>query len=161
MSEKYKFLNPEGMYFTTSTILNWIDLFTRKDYAEIVLDSLRHCEKRKGLVIHAWCLMHSHLHMIAGTKGKFDLHEIFRDFKKFTATEIIKCMNEINESRREWMLKLFSEEQRLTRITHYKVWQDGNNPVEAGIVWVAEDYCYSSATDYAGEKGYLDVEIIE
>ena len=28
MSEQYKFLNPEGLYFTTSTIINWIDLFT-------------------------------------------------------------------------------------------------------------------------------------
>jgi REP element-mobilizing transposase RayT len=92
-----------------------------KTYAEIVFDSLRYCQRKKGLVIHAWCLMPSHLHMIASTKGNFQLHEIFRDFKKFTATEIIKCMNEISESRKEWMLKLFAAEQRLTRITNYKV----------------------------------------
>ncbi len=60
------------------------------------------------------------------------------------------------------------------------MWQDGNhpielatnkmreerlhylhhNPVEAGLVWRPEDYCYSSAIDYAGGQGYLEVELI-
>ena len=80
------------------------------------------------------------------------------------------------------MIKQFIEAgQPLTRITQYKVWQDGNhpvelstdkmmddrlhyihyNPVEAGFVWEPEHYCYSSAIDYAGGKGYLKVELIQ
>ena len=182
MSEQYKFLNPEGLYFTTSTIINWIDLFTRKDYAGIVLNSIRHCQRKKGLTIHGWNLMPSHLHLIVSSKGSYKLHEIFRDLKKFTAEEIVKCMKEVNESRREWILKQFIEEgMPLTRITNYKVWQDGNhpvelatnemkserlhylhyNPVEAGIVWKHEEYCYSSAIDYSGGKGYLEVDLIQ
>ncbi len=31
-----------------------------------------------------------------------------------------------------------------------------NNPVAEGIVFRPEDYKYSSASDYAGEKGILD-----
>ena len=31
MSEKYKFLDPSGMYFVTSTIVGWADVFTRPD----------------------------------------------------------------------------------------------------------------------------------
>ena len=31
-----------------------------------------------------------------------------------------------------------------------------NNPVEGGIVFRPEDYKYSSAVDYAGEKGLLE-----
>ena len=182
MSEKYKFLNPAGVYFTTSTIVNWIDLFTRKDYCEIVLDSLRYCQRKKGLIIHAWVMMPSHLHMIVSSRGIIQLSDIFRDFKKFTAEEMVKCMKEINESRQEWILKQFIEAgETLRRITHYKVWQDGNhpvelstnqvmderlhnlhyNPVEAGLVWEPEDYCYSSAVDYAGGQGYLKVELIQ
>ena len=34
------------------------------------------------------------------------------------------------------------------------------NPVEAGIVLCAEDYPYSSAKDYAGEKGLLKIELL-
>ena len=182
MSEQYKFLNPEGVYFTTSTIVNWIDLFTRKDYVEILLNSIRHCQSRKGLIIHAWNLMPSHLHLIVSKRGSHKFHEIFRDLKKFTAIEIVKCMKEINESRREWILQQFADTGApLTRISNYKVWQDGNhpvefvtnkmiterlfylhyNPVEAGFVWKPEDYCYSSAFDYAGGKGYLDVHLIQ
>jgi hypothetical protein len=34
------------------------------------------------------------------------------------------------------------------------------NPVEEGLVFKAEDYVYSSAIDYAGEKGLLDDVIV-
>ncbi len=64
MSEKYKFRDPTGMYFVTSTIVGWIDLFTRWQLKHVILDSLRYCQKEKELVIHVWCLMPSHLHMI-------------------------------------------------------------------------------------------------
>jgi hypothetical protein len=33
-----------------------------------------------------------------------------------------------------------------------------NNPVEAGIVERPEEYIYSSAKFYSGEKGLLDIE---
>ena len=62
MSEKYKFHNEDGIYFITPSIVNWIDLFTRQTYSELVLDSLRYCQKEKGLIIHAWCIIPSHLH---------------------------------------------------------------------------------------------------
>lgn len=36
-----------------------------------------------------------------------------------------------------------------------------NNPVKAGYVANPEDYMYSSAIDYAGGKGFLEVVILE
>ncbi len=35
-----------------------------------------------------------------------------------------------------------------------------NNPVEEGLVFRPEDYVYSSAKDYSGEKGILNDIII-
>ena len=35
------------------------------------------------------------------------------------------------------------------------------NPVEQGIVFRAEDYCYSSAVDYIGETGLFKIEKID
>jgi hypothetical protein len=35
-----------------------------------------------------------------------------------------------------------------------------NNPVEAGLVFRAEDYLNSCAADYAGEKGILDNVVV-
>ena len=35
-----------------------------------------------------------------------------------------------------------------------------NNPVVEGIVEEPEHYVYSSAKDYAGIKGFLDIELL-
>jgi putative transposase len=130
MSEKYKLHNPEGCYFITITVVDWIDLFTRKELKYIIINSLKHCQKEKGLVINAWCVMSSHLHLIVRSEtGK--LSDILRDFKKFTSKEIVKTIESINESRREWLLESFANAGRdLKRITNFKVWQDGNHPEE-------------------------------
>ncbi len=180
MSEKYKFRNPEGIYFVTSTIVEWIDLFTRKEIKYIIVDSLKYCQEEKQLVIHAWCLMPSHLHMIVSSKN--NLSGIFRDFKKFTNKRIIDEIYKINESRREWLLKAFrGRAKNIKRISNYKVWQDGNhpmeifsnrildqklryihnNPVKDEIVDEPEYYWYSSARDYAGMRGILDVVLLD
>ena len=55
MSEKYKFNDPEGTYFMTMSVVGWIDVFKRPEL--IIIDSLRYCQKEKGLVINAWCLV--------------------------------------------------------------------------------------------------------
>jgi REP element-mobilizing transposase RayT len=130
MSEKYKFNNREGLYFVTCTVVNWIDLFTRKELKHTVVNALRYSQENKGLIIHAWCLMSSHLHMIISSKED-ELSGIMRDFKKFTSKEIISVINHINESREEWLLEQFIKAgDGLKRISGYKVWQDGNQPKE-------------------------------
>ncbi len=126
MSEKYKIRNPEGIYFVTSTVVHWIDVFTRANHKITLVESLEYCRKNKGLVIFAWCLMSSHLHMVVKATDN-NLPEIMRDFKKHTAREIIKNIKEEPESRREWLLRAFEGAgKNLKRITNYKFWQDGN-----------------------------------
>ena len=181
MSEKYKFVDPEGTYFVTTTAVGWVDVFTRPELKHIVINSLEYCQREKGLRIHAWVLMPSHLHMIISTLGD-PLEGIVRDFKTFTSKEIIKVVDTVVESRRGWMLELFGEvADHLKRVSHYKVWQDGNhpilltkpkftrqkldyihnNPVAAEIVREPEDYLYSSASDYGSRwKGYLAIDFI-
>jgi REP element-mobilizing transposase RayT len=182
MSERYKFIDEQGMYFVTMATVGWVDLFTRSELKHVIVDSLRYCQKEKGLIIHAWCLMPSHLHMIVSTKQE-KLSDIMRDFKKFTAKELIKTIERINESRKDWILELFGEvADHLKRVSNYKVWQDGNhpellysvkftqqkldyihnNPVADEIVDEPEEYRYSSARDYYSKrKSYLEVEVIE
>lgn len=170
------------MYFVIMATVGWVDLFTRKEIKHVIIDSLRHCQKEKGLVIHPWCLMPSHLHMIVST-AKEPLRDIMRDFKKFTSKELIRTIKSINESRKDWILELFSEvADRLKRVSGYKVWQDGNhpellfsakfmkqkldyvhnNPVADEIVDEPEEYKYSSAEDhYSRKNGFLEVAMIE
>lgn len=181
MSEKYKFRDEKGIYFVTPTIVGWVDLFLKKEYCELVLESIRYCQKEKGLIVHAWCIMSSHLHLIVSCRQN-RLEDMMRDSKSFTSKAIAKQLEQGNDSRREWMLQLFkAEASKIKRVKGYKIWQDGNhpvqldtnkmfddrlnylhqNPVEAGIVNSEEEYIYSSAKDYANQKGLLKIELIE
>ena len=99
-----------------------------------------------------------------------------------TSKKFIEAINEHPESRREWLLNKFSfAAGRIKRGINYKVWQDGfhpveldtnqlldekldyihRNPVEEEIVKRPEDYLYSSAMNYIGEKGILKIELIK
>lgn len=179
MSEKYKAYNPSGHYFITLTIVDWVDLFSRKEFRYVIIDSLNYCIDQKGLTIHAWVIMPSHLHMIVSSYNK--LSAIVRDFKKFTSKKLIESILVIPESRRSWLLRIFKENAfTIKRNTKFKVWQDGFHPIELTdykifdqkldyihmnpvvdeIVDHPEEYRFSSAKDYAGMKGLLDIEFI-
>ena len=38
MSSNYKFHNPEGVYFVSFAIVEWLDVFTRNEYKDIIID---------------------------------------------------------------------------------------------------------------------------
>jgi hypothetical protein len=52
--EGYKIRNKEGIHFITFAVVEWIDVFTRKAYRDIVLESIRYCqqETRLGVILH-------------------------------------------------------------------------------------------------------------
>ena len=52
------------LYFITSTVVDWMDVFTRPVYKQIIVESLRYCQAQKGLDIYAWVLMTNHLHLL-------------------------------------------------------------------------------------------------
>lgn len=110
MSEKYKVRNQDKLYFITFSVVQWIDVFTRSEYSELLLESIRHCQKKKGLEVYAWCIMSNHVHFILGTSGQEKLHDIIRDFKKFTSVRIVKAIAENpKESRRDWLIWMFKK----------------------------------------------------
>ena len=98
--DRYKITNQEAPYFVTFTVINWIDIFTRKEYKLIITDSLNYCIAHKGLEVFAWVVMSNHIHLIIRAKPGFILSHIIRDFKKFTSKKIIETIIEIGESRR-------------------------------------------------------------
>ena len=68
MRTKYKFVDNAAIYFTTSTVVGWSDVFTRDTYRDIVLDSIQHCQLSHGLNIHALVLMTNHFHTICSCR---------------------------------------------------------------------------------------------
>ena len=94
MSRNYKFYNSGGLYFVSFAVVDWIDVFTRNEYKDIIVESLDFCQKNKGLELFAWCVMTNHVHLIIRAKEKYVLQDIMRDFKKFTSKEIINAIRE-------------------------------------------------------------------
>lgn len=176
MSRKYKFHNPEGVYFISFAVQGWVDVFTRNEYKNIIIDNLAYCQKNKGLELFAWCLMTNHLHLIARASEGNTLSNILRDFKKFTSKQVVKAIEDNErESRKEWLLQQFKTADGIRFWCRdnrpVELWSNAvidqklnylhQNPVEEGVVFRAEDYVYSSATDYAGQNGLLDILVIQ
>src|SRR5690606_37262090 len=133
------------------------------------------------MLLYGYVIMSNHIHFIVQSKdGK--LSDLIRDFKKFTATEILKHLQTEPESRHEWILERFAKAtQSHTRNKNFQFWQYGNhaeeiftlkfmwdklnyihlNPVRAGIVEKGNQYLYSSAGNYSFGKGLVDIEIAE
>ena len=182
MSRNYKFHNPEGVYFVSFAVVEWIDVFTRNEYKDILLDSLRYCQQEKGMEIYAWCIMSNHVHLIFSSTKDEKPELILGSFKRFTSKAIVAAIKEnLQESRKDWLLKQFEEAgNKSSNVKQYQLWRHDNkpielwsnkvideklnyihnNPVEEGLVFKAEQYVYSSAIDYAGEKGLLDIMLI-
>ena len=90
MSDRgYIIRNQYAIHFITFSVIQWIDIFTRKVYADIVIDSLKYCKANKGLKIYAWCIMSNHLHLIVSTDENYMVSDVIRDFKKFTSVSIL------------------------------------------------------------------------
>ena len=47
MSRNYKFHNPEGLYFISFSVVGWLDVFTRNEYKDLFLESLRFGQKKR------------------------------------------------------------------------------------------------------------------
>ncbi len=158
-------------YYITCTVVGWIDVFTRKNHKDAIIDSLNYCITHKGLNLYAYCLMTNHLHLIVNCDAPFELKDVIRDFKRHTARSIIDQIKNEPESRREWMLREFEKKESIG----YQFWQSGshaielyserfiwnkinyihNNPVVAGFVNDAVDWKYSSASNYHEQESLL------
>ncbi len=100
MGYAYKIGDGGAVYFITCTVNKWVDVFTRKMYTDIVVDSLNYCAENKGLIIYGYVIMSNHVHLLLQAKEE-NLSDVLRDFKKFTSQTIIRTVEENkNESRR-------------------------------------------------------------
>ena len=105
----YQIRDQSKPHFMTFTVVDWVDIFTRKIYRDIIIESLKFCQKQKGLILHGYVIMSNHIHVIFQTETG-NLSDLVRDFKAasvpvFTAKEIFKTIENGPESRSDWMLK--------------------------------------------------------
>ncbi len=155
-------------HFLTATINHWLPLFTRPKTVNIVLDSWRFLQREAG----GYVILENHLHLIAASD---DLSRDMQRFKSYTAKQIIEYLEQCRSTKLLELLALFKRVHK--QDTTYQVWEEGNhpqiiesetvmrqkldyihwNPVKRGYVDLPEHWRYSSARNYAGQLGLIEV----
>ena len=168
---RYKITEPTQPHFVTLTVLHWIPVFTRPDTVSILLDSLRFLSK-DGLNVYAWVVLENHAHFVLQSPA-LD-HDIAR-FKSWTAKQLIQYLANKNVRKILDQLAFYKKAHKDDRT--YQFWQEGvhpeliqgddmmrpkveyihQNPVKRGYVDEASHWRYSSARDYLGKPGLLEV----
>ena len=160
--------NEHAPYFCTITILDWVPIFIDSKYIEPIMESLAFCRANKGLSLFAYVIMPHHAHFIAAAE---DLHAVVRDLKRFTSRVIHERL--LADGRRSVLDWLRASTQNARQFRgEFSLWQDGfhpkqidsqvvfdqktryihENPVRKGLVTRPEQWWYSSASWYLGEK---------
>jgi putative transposase len=183
LSPEKPILPLDACYFLTFMTVDKIDVFIRPAYKQVIVNALNYFVQSQGLLIYSWCLMSSHLQLLVRTREGAAPAIFERDFKKFTTPEVLKAIEMEMDFRREWMLLRFEEYGKsLKRIEKFHLWQNCSsplridheqprllpdrigyiheNPIREGIVEAPEAYIYSSARDYAGIRGLVNVKVI-
>jgi REP element-mobilizing transposase RayT len=179
--EGYIIRDQSKAHFITATVVDWVDVFSRKAYRDCIIESLDFCIKNKGMILYGFVIMSNHIHLIIQS-DKNKLSDLIRDFKKFTAKTILHKIETEPESRADWMLKRFEFACKShSRNEKYQFWQYGNhpeeifsekffwskldyihlNPVRAGIVVKASHYLYSSASNYVNDYGIITITKVD
>jgi len=176
MRTRYKICDSDPPYFITCTTVEWIPIFTRKPYFDILINTFNYCRENKGLKIFAYVILDNHFHLVAGGGN---LSKIIKEFKSYTARNIIQ---QAKAEGKDWLLSQLKYHKLEHKIeSNHQVWQEGfhpemitseemlaqkieyshYNPVKIGVVDKAEDWLYSSARNYLGLPGLLEIDVLE
>ena len=164
MRSRYRIHEPHAGHFITSTIVEWLPVFTTAGCCDVLIRSQEYCRKKKGLRIHAWVILDNHFHAIVSGP---ELANTIRDFKRFTSRALL---DQIRDEKREWLLNQLSYYRAAHKksVTEHQVWQEGvhpqaimsdemmqqkldylhNNPVKRELVAAPEHWRYSSAHEW-------------
>lgn len=170
---RYKIFESTHPHFVTCTVLHWIPIFTRTEITNIIYESLKYLQKTDNLKIYAYVILENHLHLIVSSD---DLGKTMESFKKYTARCIIDLLRSKNVTTILDQLVFYKKAHKSNRT--YQLWQEGiapkliqseqmmierisyihNNPVKRGYIDDPIHWRYSSAKNYAEQKGLIEIE---
>jgi REP element-mobilizing transposase RayT len=101
----------------------------------VIINALVFCQKNKGLEIHAWCIMSSHVHLVFRSIKGQKPELLLGDLKRFTSKISVKSIQENpRESSKEFLLDFFKKEaEKSSNVKNYQFWRHDNKPIE---LWV-------------------------
>ena len=138
----------------------------------IIFDSLKFLQSNDRLKIFAYVIMENHLHLVVSSEN---LSKELGAFKSFTARKIIDYFIERNAQHILNQLNYYKLRYKKDR--DYQLWQEGShpqmiqnkemmiqkieyihyNPVKRGYVDEPVHWRYSSARNYAGVGGMIEI----
>jgi putative transposase len=170
---RYKIYELTHPHFITCTILHWLPIFTRKESVQIIIDCLKFLQEKDNLKLYAYVILENHLHMVVSSN---DLHKTMQSFKQYTAKQILTMLKKGN-------VKTILDQFAFYKKAHhkektYQVWEEGyqpkliqneammkikidyihQNPIKRGYVDEAFHWRYSSARNYNGKSGLIEIE---
>jgi len=168
---RYKIIDSQLPHFVTCTVLHWIPAFTRPQTVAIILNSLKFLQA-EGLKLYAYVILENHCHLLVQSQ---QLDKDMARFKSFTARKLINYFSENNVTPILDQLKFYKKVHK--QDSAYQFWQEGmhpewiqnsemmlqkivyihENPVNRGYVDQAEHWRYSSARNYLGKEGVIEV----
>lgn len=172
---RYKQQEPWYPNLLSSSFVHGLPLFSKPEIAKYFLESIIHHQSQSGFKLYAWCIMENHFHLIAEHE---DLKTCMQSIKSYTAKKILDLLKSKNNHL--YLKQLAFSRKRGKKESVYQVWQEGYhpkqiftqkmliqkinyvhfNPVKRGYVDKPEDWRYSSARDYLGGNGLIDIQRI-
>ncbi len=170
---RYVITEPDKPHFLTCTVVEWLSVFSRPRVVDILLESWRYQREHAGLRLYGFVILENHLHFIAQAER---LDTCLSSFKSFTAKKIIAHLHQHREE--HLLARLHGAKLAHKTDREYQLWQEGShaelvfsetmmrekleyihaNPVQRGFVDRPEQWRYSSARNYAGEVGLLEID---
>ena len=174
MRSRYKILEDSQIYFVTSTIVEWLPVFTSEKYFNLLIEPITFCQKNKNLKVYSYVMLDDHFHMIISCENT---SRVLSSIKMFSAKKIIENLKVDNK---EWLINQLSYFRKKYKInSEHQVWQEGfhpqiiyteevlnqkieyihNNPVRRGLVNSPEHWKFSSALDYySDQNGPIEID---
>jgi REP element-mobilizing transposase RayT len=169
---RYRIFETEYPYFMTWTVVGWLPVFTRPTAVEIIFDSWRFLQQDRSFALYGYVILENHLHLIASAP---ELPAAMKSSKMFTARQLIDLLEQ--HSAQVLLRQLRALKLRHKSHSEYQLWQEGshpeqiqneeimrqkleyihNNPVKRGYVGDPVHWRYSSARNYAGLPGLIEV----
>lgn len=172
---RYKQYEPWYPYLLTSSFVHGLPLFSKPEIVNYLINAIKYHQAENNLKVLAWCIMENHFHLIVEHQ---DLKTCMQSIKSYTAKDILNYLKSKNSLL--YLKQLAFSRKRSNKGSVLQVWQEGYhpkqlftekmlnqkinyvhfNPVSRGYVDKPEDWRYSSARDYLGGRGLIDVQRI-
>jgi putative transposase len=146
-----------SLVFVTTTVRDWLPVFSMEHAAKALLDQLRETAETRGVSVAGYVVMPSHIHVMIGLTDYGQLALFMQAFKGLSARRV-RQLDLAGMEARLWDggsfslwrrrfddLVICSEVQFKRKLEYIH-----NNPVRAGLVQSAVSWRHSSARDWLG-----------